>query len=244
MHCRNFILNSILGIFFFFSINSYTQSSASKFSTQELLGKKTPTLEGNGYKLRKEASRAFLKMKKHAAKDGINIKVVSSYRSNSHQNRIWTRKYKRFRKQGFAPMKTIEKIIQYSTIPGTSRHHWGTDLDIIDGNQKRPRNVLLQRNFNPKGAYRKLKIWMDKHAHTYGFYLVYTNKKNRRGFKYEPWHYTYAPLSVPMLKAYNKLNISEELKNDIILGSDYFSEEFIKKYIFENILDINPKLLL
>ena len=32
------------------------------------------------------------------------------------------------------PKKAISEIIRFSTVPGTSRHHWGTDIDIIDGN--------------------------------------------------------------------------------------------------------------
>lgn len=127
-------------------------------------------------------------MKTEAAKEGFKIQVVSSYRNYQHQNRIWKRKYKEFTSEGLSPIQAIKKIIEYSTIPGTSRHHWATDLDIVDGNARQPRDVLLAKNFEEKGAFYKFKVWLDANASTFGFYLVYTDSKERRGFKYEPWH--------------------------------------------------------
>ena len=84
---------------------------------------------------------------------------------------------------------------------------------------------------------------MDEHAASFGFYEVYTNDANRKGFKYEPWHFSYAPVSKPMLQAYKKLNIKEILSEEKVKGSAHFTNEFIEKYRTENILDINPKLL-
>lgn len=214
-----------------------------QLSFDELTGKGHPKLFGDGFKLRKEAYEAFLKMKAEATKEDINIQVVSGYRSFDHQKRIWTNKYNRFTNQGLSPEKAIEKIIEYSTIPGTSRHHWGTDLDLIDGNAKQPKYVLNAEHFHGNGAFCKLKEWMDKHAETFGFYLVYTDNANRKGFKYEPWHYSYKPLSGKFLTDYRKISLLEFLKNEKIAGSHYFSENFIEKYISENILDINPELL-
>ena len=83
---------------------------------------------------------------------------------------------------------------------------------------------------------------MDWHSEFYGFYEVYTKNPKRKGFKYEPWHFSYAPLSIPMLKEYKKLDIKSILKEEEILGHECFTEEFIVKYKTENILDINPQL--
>ncbi len=215
----------------------------SEFSKDDLIGKSDPSLYGEGYSLRKEAHEAFLNLKTEALKSGFKIKVVSSYRNYVHQNRIWERKYKKFTAEGLSPEKAIQKIIEYSTIPGTSRHHWGTDLDIVDGNAPQPKGLLLSENFEGNGPFCKFKEWMDEHAKSFGFYLVYTDKKDRKGFKYEPWHYSYAPLSIPMLKAYQKLDIFAELKKAALLGSSFFTKDFINQYITENISDINPELL-
>jgi len=67
------------------------------YSEGDLIGKGAPKLYGTGYKLQKKAHQAFLEMNYAARKSGMNIRVVSSYRSFNHQNLIWTRKYKRYR---------------------------------------------------------------------------------------------------------------------------------------------------
>lgn len=211
---------------------------------QELLGKGAPVLqEGANYKLRPPAANAFELMKKAALKDGISLQVVSSYRNYAHQNRIWERKYKRFRKSGLSPTQSISKIIEYSTIPGTSRHHWGADLDIIDGNPKVNGDVLVPSKFHGTGPFCAMKEWMDENAVTFDFYLVYTDEADRKGFNYEPWHYSYAPLSIKYLTEYRKLDIKSLLEKEQLMGSEHFETTFMSQYISENILDINPELL-
>ena len=214
-----------------------------EISYEELIGKGKPELFGDGYKLRKPANEAFLQMASEAKKSEINIQVVSSYRSFVRQNQIWERKFKSNENKGLKPTENIQKIIEYSTIPGTSRHHWGTDLDIIDGNVKQPSSVLQSRHFEANGCYRKLKLWMDEHANRFGFYLVYTNLETRKGFKYEPWHYSYKPLSQTYLKQYQMLDLKKIILKEQLMGSASFSEAFMNLYCNEHILDINPELL-
>ncbi len=217
---------------------------SSNISTNELLGKGAPNLtEGSNYRLRPEAATAFEKMKKAALQEGISLQVVSSYRNYAHQNRIWERKYNRFRESGLSPTSAISKIIEYSTIPGTSRHHWGTDLDLIDGNPNVSGDVLVPSKFHGTGPFCEMKEWMELHSEKFGFYLVYTDNTDRKGFNYEPWHYSYTPLSIDYLEAYQKLNVKEILQEEKLLGSEFFKKEFIDAYIQDNILDINPQLL-
>jgi len=202
--------------------------SAQEVANDELIGKGKPELFGESIQLRKKAYEAFLEMKKAAEKDGINIEIVSSYRSFQRQKAIYENKYKRFTTAGLSPEKSIQKIIEYSTIPGTSRHHWGTDIDVIDANGNYSGDVLVASKFHGNGPFCKFKEWMDVHANSFGFYLVYTNNANRQGFEYEPWHYSYKPLSKPMLKAYLKLDIKEILFEEQLLGKEYLSTKFIK----------------
>ena len=242
MKRRNFIKKTSLTGIALATIPSFAFAQ-NIISSEELIGKGNPELFGEDYKLREEAHLAFQKMKEEALKEGVQIQIVSSYRNFDHQKRIWERKYKRFRNQGLSEEKSIQKIIEYSTIPGTSRHHWATDIDIIDANVHAPKYVLREENFHRDGSYIYLKKWMDEHANSFGFYLVYTADLNRKGFKYEPWHYSYKALSQNYLKNYKNLNIQEILQKEKLLGSEYFSEAFISTYRNENILDINPELL-
>ncbi|WP_299215562.1 M15 family metallopeptidase [uncultured Aquimarina sp.] len=241
MQRKKFIQVSAMGLVGLSSISF--ADFQSQYTKGDLMGKGNPTLVGEGHKLRKKAHQAFLKMRSAALKQDIKLKVVSSYRDYEHQNRIWERKYERYTASGLSPIKAIRKIIEYSTIPGTSRHHWGTDLDIVDGSVKQPKNVLLEKHFHNEGPFTRFKTWMDHNANDFGFYLVYTNKKGRKGFKYEPWHYSYAPSSVPMLKEFKKLDIKSELQKTVLMGSSNFTSEFIQQYMDQNVLDINPKLL-
>lgn len=224
----------------------YSFSSFQKtFTLSQLIGKGNPDITGDTYtsKMHKDAKQAFSKMKTEAKKDGITIEVVSAYRSFDRQKEIFEKKYKKYLAQGETPEQAIQKIIDYSTIPGTSRHHWGTDLDLIDGSVPRPEHVLQAKHFHGTGVFCKFKEWMDANSERFGFYLVYTDAPSRKGFRYEPWHYSYAPVSVPMLQEYKQLDVKKILKHEQILGSEYFTDDFIKRYRMENILDINPKLL-
>lgn len=107
---------------------------------------------------------------------------------------------KRFILEGFSPLETSEKIIEYSTIPGNSRYHWETDIDIIDGAAEIPKKILVEQNYVKGGVYSNLKVWIDANSERFGFYLVYDNNPIKTEFKYEPCHYTYKPLSKSILK--------------------------------------------
>ncbi|MCK0158705.1 M15 family metallopeptidase [Cellulophaga sp. F20128] len=246
MQRRSFILKSgIVGAVALTLPNFiFSQEQDMEYSVQELMGQTDIDLYGKGINLRKEAHDAFLKMKVAAYSDGFDLKIVSSYRNYARQEGIWERKYLKYtQNENLSPLDAIEKIVEYSTIPGTSRHHWGTDIDIIDGYQKTTGDVLVPEKFEAGGPFEDIKIWMDENAQKYGFHLVYTNDKKRRGFKYEPWHYSYAPISIPMLTQFRSKNIMRLLHNQDLLGSEHFTTGFIKSYIVNNILDINPTLL-
>lgn len=219
------------------------QHNAQLISYDELIGKGNPEVFGKGHKLRKDAHDAFLDMSAKALKSDIKLYPVSSYRNFAHQNRIWERKYEQHINNGLSPIQSINKIIEYSTIPGTSRHHWGTDIDLIDAHVQQPKHVLNPKHFKNNGCFSKFKNWMDINANQYGFYLVYNNETNREGFKYEPWHYSYKPLSQNYLREYQKLDLSTIIKTEQLMGCEHFSQEFTTHYLKKNILDINPVLL-
>lgn len=241
---RSDFLKSLLLIGGAYGLSSFKPLALQDFTRDQLIGKGNPDLVGDSYltTMHKETAAALKKMQTAAAKDGIAIEVVSAYRSFQRQKEIYEGKYRRFTKQGLAPLEAIRKIIEYSTIPGTSRHHWGTDLDLIDGNAPRPKNVLVAKHFHGNGPFCKMKEWMDKHAESFGFMEVYTDDSERKGFKYEPWHFSYAPVSIPMLQAYKNLDLKTILAEEKIAGNTHFTDEFLATYWKENILDINPRL--
>ena len=86
------------------------------------------------------------------------------------------------------PLKRAREILKYSSMPGTSRHHWGTDFDV---------NVLTNEYYET-GEGKVLYRWLAANAARYGFCQPYTAGRNR-GYTEERWHWSYVPLSKKFL---------------------------------------------
>lgn len=231
-------------IFFFFLLGIQMTQSQDAFIVPDsiLMGRYRLQKNELDYALQPQAARAFQMMKAAALKDSIKLKVVSSFRDYSTQKSIWNRKYKRFTLEGLSPLEAIERIVEYSTLPGTSRHHWGTEVDLILGDVEVIGDVLLAENFHG-GPYEKLRLWLEKNAADFDFHIVYTADSLRKGFLYEPWHYSYAPLSIPYLKQYKENRLILKMSQDTtLLGHQYLSSKFIEEYYNANVLEINPIL--
>ena len=152
-----------------------------QYNMMELLGKANPEFYNEKIPMIKEAGEAFVNMQKEALKEGIKIEIVSGFRSYNRQKQIWNRKFRFNKMNGLSPKQNLLKIIEYSTLPGTSRHHWGTDIDIIDGNKIVSGDLLLEENFHGDGPYVKLRKWMDINAKRFGFYRAYDKNSKRSG---------------------------------------------------------------
>ena len=230
----------IVFLFFLICNEFYSQATV---DLEIIIGKSQSNIVGDSIRLEVNTYKAFKKMEAAAKRDGIYLKIVSAYRGFERQKLIWNNKYEKFTNDfSLEPEKAISEIIRFSTVPGTSRHHWGTDIDIIDGNFPDEENVLVSEKFEKDGLFYKLKNWLDNNSENFGFYLTYTNDKNRKGFEFEPWHYSYKPVSVKYYRALIKADLKKIIKSLDINGSDYFDESFIDTYIAENIMDINPDL--
>ena len=149
-----------------------------------------------GMLLRTEAYEAFKKMYYDALEDGIQLKIVSALRSFDYQKGIWERKWTGKTILSSGENAAIEfkndslrarKILEYSSMPGTSRHHWGTDFDLNH----------LENAWFEKGDGLKLFHWLEENAADYGFCRPYTKKGSSRpeGYNEEKWHWSYTPLA-------------------------------------------------
>ena len=234
-------MRKLIVFLFFLICNEFYSQAAVDLNV--IIGKSQSNLVGDSIRLEVNTYKAFKKMEAAAKRDGIYLKIVSAYRGFERQKLIWNNKYEKFTNDfSLEPEKAISEIIRFSTVPGTSRHHWGTDIDIIDGNFPDEENVLVSEKFEKDGLFYKLKNWLDNNSENFGFYLTYTNDKNRKGFEFEPWHYSYKPVSIKYYRALIKTDLKKIIQNLDINGSDYFDESFIDTYIAENIMDINPDL--
>ena len=237
---RSEFLFLTFGLTNFYNLNA---TLLKKFDPLILIGKGNPKMMGDNFLLIPKVYDALKKMSHAARNDGIQIKVVSAYRSYSKQKAIWNRKFILYEKKGLKKIDLLNEIIKYSTIPGTSRHHWGTEIDIIDGSKQSQGDVLLTKKFHEGGPYNKLRQWMELNGSKFGFFKPYTNDSDRKGFFYEPWHYSYAEISRPMLKAYIEINAISLIKTHDLLGANLLDIKFISSYLKTHILGINKILL-
>ncbi len=148
--------------------------------------------------LHKETLEAFIKMKNAAKLDGILLKIVSGTRNFYDQKKIWERKFDKYKKDNISEKEIIKKIMLWSSMPATSRHHWGTDIDINGFDE-----YFTETNEKAKKEYK----WLSENAHLFGFCQVYSSKNltNRKtGYNEEKWHWSYMPLSEKFLNQYRK----------------------------------------
>ena len=84
---------------------------------------------------------------------------------------------------------------------------------------------------------------MMKNAHKYGFYLVYTDDKDRNGFLYEPWHYSYKPDAIEIIKSYDIRTGFAYFKTTNVSGSEIIDINFWNNYMQKYFFGINPILI-
>jgi len=157
--------------------------------------------------LKKVVLDSFIKMADEAKKSEINLKIISGTRNFFQQKGIWERKW--ISLSGFTDSEKAKKILEFSSMPSTSRHHWGTDIDVNN----------LNNSYFSKGKGLKEYTWLVENAHKFGFFQPYTSKNNgRTGYNEEKWHWSFKPISYQCLKFFND-SISHEDINDF-LGHD------------------------
>ena len=121
----------------------------------------------------------------------------------------------------------FEKILEYSAVPGTSRHHWGTDIDI---------NGVDPKYFETAEG-EKVYAWLTENAPLFGFCQSYTLKGQDRptGYYEEKWHWSYLPLAKIFTEEYKNLIKEEDITG--FLGDKYVvGQDLINNYV----LGINP----
>ena len=164
-----------------------------------------------GMYLRKDAYEAFLAMYRHALKDGVQLQIKSATRNFYAQKAIWEGKWtgERLLEGGENlaqttpdPKERALKILRFSSMPGSSRHHWGTDIDLNN----------LENHWFEEGKGSDVYKWLQHNASLYGFCQPYSADRPY-GYWEERWHWSYMPVSTK-LTAYAK----EHLKNDMIDG--------------------------
>ncbi|MBN2080145.1 MAG: M15 family metallopeptidase [Spirochaetes bacterium] len=154
--------------------------------------------DGRRQLLRREAAVALRRLYGdfRASHPTAPFHVRSSTRTFFDQKSIWDAKWRRGESpregKGRSPRERALEILRYSSMPGTSRHHWGTDFDL----------QVLRNDYYETGAGRVLYRWLVENARRYGFCQPYTSGR-RRGYSEEKWHWSYMPLAGPLRARWN-----------------------------------------
>jgi LAS superfamily LD-carboxypeptidase LdcB len=130
-----------------------------------------------------EALQPFLALKEAAARDGIDVEIVSAFRDFAAQARIWNAKFVgdrplydtdgNVRDHGsLTENELVDAILCWSAVPGASRHHWGSDIDVIDraAMPEGYRVRLLPDESEPGGVFYELHRWLDANMARFGFF--------------------------------------------------------------------------
>ena len=133
--------------------------------------------------LQTEAADAFLSMQAAAAKDGVDIRMQSGYRSVEYQQKLYDNKTQYYRDKGYPEAEARQKAAAVVNPPGYSEHNCGLAADLNS-----PEHPALDRGFADTAAFR----WLQEHAVEYGFLLRYPEGAEAvTEITYEPWHWRY-----------------------------------------------------
>lgn len=188
--------------------------------------------------LHPEAVNAFLALQQAASEAGFNLQPASTYRDFERQMLIWNAKFNGERKvhddNGYAldmsqldDFQKIKAMLRWSAVPGSSRHHWGTEIDIFDPDLL-PKGQLLQLEpweYQPGGYFAQLTEWLYHHVEHFGFYFPFDGMNNRK-VGYEPWHISFRPVSSEYEKIFNNEMLRKSWQNEPLAGKACLLEHF------------------
>jgi LAS superfamily LD-carboxypeptidase LdcB len=163
----------------------------------------------DGHRLQQKVADSFAQLQSAAREAGFELAIASSFRPYSRQLAIWNGKASGLRSvhddagqpiamAQLSPVEQLYAILRFSALPGTSRHHWGTDLDVYDAAAMPPgyQLQLSPPEVAPGGMFGALHSWLDERiaaGASHGFYRPYASE--RGGVAPERWHLSYAPFA-------------------------------------------------
>jgi LAS superfamily LD-carboxypeptidase LdcB len=148
----------------------------------------------------------FQNLRRAALADGLDVRPHSSFRDFSRQLTIWNGKFSgarpmydahgaRIEVSQLSAAERVAAILLWSALPGASRHHWGTDVDLVDAGATPPgyQVQLTTQEFSPGGPFAALAEWLEANAARFGFFRPFRGLLS--GVQPEPWHFSFAPVA-------------------------------------------------
>jgi len=194
-----------------------------------------------GVALHYEAVASFLAMRDAAKGAGIDLRIRSGYRDFATQLHIWNAKWRGERtllSRAGQPLERakicdadmVDAILSWSAIPGGSRHHWGTDIDVIDAAAIPAdyRVRLVSDEFTEGGVFSRLATWLRANLSRFGFFQPY--RTDRGGVCPEAWHISYAPVAQPALESLSLAILRQALAESEMEGKAYVLDRLPEIY--------------
>lgn len=204
-------------------------------------------LPGTKFLVHGQMLENFLRLKKDALSDGFDLQIISAFRDYERQLRIWTQKASGLRPlldnqerqldySSLSPKEIMFAILRWSALPGCSRHHWGTDIDVFDGRSQTAEEVqLIPSETIQDGPAALLHEWLDKKISSntsYGFYRPYSSDLG--GVSPERWHLSFYPVAHSYLENFNyslfKQNIEDSnfpLRKELLENAEEIYQRFL-----------------
>ena len=143
-----------------------------------------------------------------AEKNGFRFTLVSGYRSIAYQKNLFDQSVQRHRDAGYSLEQAQNMTLSYSQMPGSSEHHTGLAVDIIDTAFLNDRQDLYDDVDQLISQQ-----WLINHAVDYGFILRYPKTKvNWTGINYEPWHFRFVGQENAIYMTKNGLSLEEYIE--------------------------------
>jgi LAS superfamily LD-carboxypeptidase LdcB len=187
------------------------------------------------------AATSFLAMRDAAAAAGIDLTAASSFRDFDRQLHIWNAKWRGERPlldRASRPLDPaaldeaarIDAILCWSALPGGSRHHWGTEFDLVDAaaTPEGYRVQLVAQEYAPGGVFGRLSAWLDENMARFGFYRPYASAGCGAGV--EPWHVSYWPVAGEALESLTLPLLRRAVAGSDVLGKDAVLERLPEIY--------------
>lgn len=190
-----------------------------------------PTPHSPNHFLQAQAVKAFQGLQKSAVKNGFNLQPASSFRDFARQQLIWNGKFNGERKvhddAGNAldltqlnDWQKCQAILRWSALPGASRHHWGTEIDIFDPDLL-PSGQALQLEpweYEKGGYFFELSEFLAKNLPHFDFVLPFMTMLEEKKIGREPWHISYAPLAEKAASQFSPEVLLQAWENEEIAG--------------------------
>lgn len=137
----------------------------------------------NGQLVHREIKDSLEEMICDAKKEGFDLIICSAYRDYEKQASLMDESIQRYVKEGCDYTEAYWNARRYLEMVGKSEHHTGLAVDLVG---------IGHQTLDDEQAYTPESIWLNEHAHKYGFILRYPrNKEEITGILYESWHFRY-----------------------------------------------------